>query len=263
MSFLLLLLRISYPYFLKPEKIEVEYLEFAEQEIDSSIAKHRKNKSFFSANNALFAFDPNTVTKEDLIKLGFWERTANTFLKYRSKGAVFNQKEDLKKVYGISEKFYNRLAPFIIIRNSKNKTGKEYVTNKFQKNKQLLELNTADSIALIDLKGVGPSYAKRILKYRSMLGGFSNIQQLKEIYGMQDDLYVLISQQCKVNPEMIQKLNINTADFKTVNKHPYINYELCKQFFFYRKNGNIKPHQLHEIIQDEETIAKLLPYLAF
>lgn len=261
LSFFILLLRLVYPYFLPVEKIEVANIELAENELDSQLVVREKLHQNHNNRYTLFAFDPNTVSKEELLKLGFWERTANTFLKYRSKGAVFRKKEDLKKVYGISEKFYTALEPYIIIQSSAQHTSGNF--NNKPKIKAVLELNSADSISLIDLKGVGPGYARRILKYRSMLGGFNNIEQLREVYGMSDELFELIKQQCAVNPDLIKKLNINTADFKTVNKHPYIGYELTKQFFNFRKNGAIKVQDLQLIVQDENTVQKLLPYLEF
>jgi competence protein ComEA len=263
LSLLLFIVRISYPYFIKTEPIEVAYLETAEAELDSVSKNRNHNTSGNKRSQNLFAFDPNTVSKEELLKLGFWERTANTFLKYRSKGAVFKKPEDLKKVYGISENFYNRLAPYIIIRNANKSVDVKSNFKNSGLKKQILELNSADSLQLIELRGVGPAYAKRILKYRSLLGGFHSINQLKEVYGMNDDLYELLQQQCAVNSSLVAKLNINSADFKTVNKHPYISYELCKLLFYHRKNGPISADKLNDIIQDSETTLKLLPYLEF
>src|SRR5437660_80245 len=36
----------------------------------------------------------------------------------------------------------------------------------------VIELNTADSAKLTELKGIGPSFARRIVNYRNRLGGF-------------------------------------------------------------------------------------------
>src|SRR3569833_3197280 len=53
----------------------------------------------------------------------------------------------------------------------------------------VIELNSADSAKLTELKGIGPSFARRIINYRNRLGGFINKEQLKEVYGMDDDRY--------------------------------------------------------------------------
>ncbi|MBK7310285.1 MAG: helix-hairpin-helix domain-containing protein [Sphingobacteriaceae bacterium] len=126
-----------------------------------------------------------------------------------------------------------------------------------------MELNSADSLALIELKGIGPAYAKRILKYRNLLGGFTSIQQVKEIYGMTDDLYQLIASQCTINSSSIKKININTVDFKALNKHPYIDYELTKRIFILKKNGKITEENIAEIIEDDQLTTKIKPYLEY
>lgn len=223
-------------------------------------------------NPSLFVFDPNTVSREQLLKLGFREKTATTFLNYRSKGAQFRKKEDLKKVYGISESLYNKLEPFILIEPEKpaersSAPIKETPEKEIKAAKPLkkTELNSADSLALLEVKGIGPSFTKRILKYRSMLGGFVAIEQLKEVYGMDDETFNTVKDQLTVDPLLLQKIRINSENFKELNRHPYLGYETTKAVFNYRrKNGPIKTAgQLKEIITDEATLSKLLPYLSF
>ena len=226
-----------------------------------------------SENNNLFVFDPNSVTKEQLIKLGFPEKTANTFLNYRNKGAHFNKKEDLKKVYGISNELYTKLEHYILV-DGENKKENAFVQQEpkgnqsaHQKDKQIkvVELNTVDSVGLLPLPGIGPGYAKRILKYRSLLGGFYSTDQLKEVYGFTDSLFQVIKNYVKVDASLITKLDINTEDFKKLNAHPYISYEETKTIFDYRrKNGAItKIEHLKICISDEVQLKKLIPYLEF
>ncbi len=229
-----------------------------EDEIDEKQNSFSKSAD---VKGTLFPFDPNTATQEELIKLGFREKTAQTFIKYRSKGVTFKKKEDLQKIYGISPKLYAQIEPYILIKNTRGASASSATKEKTIGKK--LELNSADSLALIELKGVGPGYAKRILKYRSMLGGFISIEQVKEIYGMSDDLYQLIAQQCSVNSSAIKKINVNTADFKTLNKHPYINYELTKHIFNFKKNASISEANLADVIEDEELTSKIRPYLEY
>ena len=226
-----------------------------------------------SENNDLFVFDPNSVTKEQLIKLGFPEKTANIFLNYRNKGAHFTKKEDLKKVYGINNELYTKLERYILIddRNKKENTfvkqeTKENVPNR-QANRQIkiVELNEIDSVGLLPLPGIGPGYAKRILKYRNLLGGFYSTEQLKEVFGFTDSLFQVIKNYVKADASLIKKLDINTEDFKKLNAHPYISYEDTKAIFDYRrKNGAIKKlEHLRICISDEDQLKKLIPYLGF
>ena len=219
-----------------------------------------------SESNSLFVFNPNTVTKEQLVKLGFKEKTANTFINYRNKGAHFNKKEDVKKVYGISDELYSKLEAYILIDSEKN-APKTYSQQEPKAKKQIkvVELNSVDSIGLLPLPGIGPGYAKRILKYRSLLGGYYSTEQLKEVYGFTDSLFQVVKDYVKVNPSLVTKIDLNTEDFKKLNAHPYISYEDTKTIFNYRrKNGAItRLEHLRICISDEEQLKKLIPYLGF
>lgn len=235
--------------------------------IEAGLGKKNERGSFGNSNQGtLFPFDPNTVSKEELIKLGFKEKTAQTFVKYRSKGFVFKQKNDVQKIFGVSEALYAQIEPYILIGNKKDASttlrrvqGSGSATNV----NKTLELNTADSLSLIGLKGIGPGYAKRILKYRSLLGGFVDIAQVKEIYGMTDELYQLIASQCTVNTAAIKKININAVDFKTLNKHPYMDYELTKHIFNFKRTTSITEANVAQLIEDDELLVKIKPYLEY
>ena len=262
-STVLLLIRISYPYFIKPIDIKVEQIELMEEEIESKRTNALSNQN----NKKLhpFAFDPNTVSYNELIKLGLSERTAATFIKFRNKGFVFKQTSDLKKIYGLNEKTYTALVPYVVIKSQPKNIRSVDAKNNTVSNSSIkkIEINTADSLLLVELKGVGPAYAKRILKYRSLLGGFTRVDQLKEVYGMTNELFELICSQITLNPNAISKFNINSVDFKTLNKHPYVSYEITKQIMNYRKQNKITEYNLMDMLQDEETVNKLKPYLIY
>jgi DNA uptake protein ComE-like DNA-binding protein len=258
-------IRIVYPSFIKPDELHIENLTLVENEMNE---KQNLNDPYKKNNSTIaepFVFDPNMASLEDLKKLGFREKTAQTLIKFRTNGFKFKQKEDLKKVYGVSEKLFAQLESYILIKPTKNLPTEEKNTliKKSSSPSKKLELNASDSLALIELKGIGPGYAKRILKYRSLLGGFTSINQIKEIYGMTNELYALIESQCIVNSALVPKININTIEFKALNKHPYINYELTKQIFNFRKQTKITESNLMEVIQDEELTQKLKPYLQY
>ncbi len=261
----LFIVRISLTAFIKPAPLliaDFSKIQFKDNTIplvDSTQEKTETN---------LFVFDPNTVSKEQLILLGFKDKAANTFLNYRNKGGHFYKKEDLKKVYGVSESLYKSLSAYVFI-ESENKKEQNKKENKPEiKNSKpeirIIELNSADSLSLLSLNGIGPGFTKRILKYRNSLGGFYNVNQLSEVFGMDDALFQSIKNNVSVNANSITKLNINNENFKELNKHPYLGYENVKAIFnFRRKNGSIySMAQLKEIIKDEELIKKLTPYLS-
>ena len=274
-SLLLLLVRVMYPYFIVNDNIVVRDLPLLEEKIDSAFQSSKKYYSGLNlasnSNLNLFVFDPNTVSLSQLIELGFKEKTAQTFIKFRNNGFVFKQKSDLQKVYGVSDKFYLQLEPYILIEKSITNPLKEndlqtvkiLSGNDTKKVKVKVELNSVDSIGLIELKGIGPAFAKRILKYRTILGGFINVEQLKEVYGFTDELYEQILPFIKVDATTIKKINLNKDDFKIINKHPYLSYELTKTICDWRRRTIITATNLKEIINDNSVYNKVLPYTDF
>ena len=272
-SLTLFFIRIIYPSFISNDTIEVKDLPLVERKIDSSFNISQKQyKGDFSENTSeinLFVFDPNTVTFDQLKDLGFKEKVAKTFLKFRERGFVFKQKTDLKKVYGISDIYYSKLEPYILIENKivANKSNlvaeQKNTITPAEKQKTKIELNSADSLSLTEVNGIGPVFAKRIIKYRSILGGFYNIEQLNEVFGFNDELYQKVKPFVFVESNSIQKIDLNKDDFKKINKHPYLSYELTKNIFDWRKKTVITALNLKDIINDDSVYKKLLPYLVF
>lgn len=260
----LFIVRLSINYFIEPKSALVA--DFSKTDLSKleNVSLKSDSTTEEKAETVLFVFNPNTVSKAQLLQLGFKEKTANTFLKYRSKGAVFKTKEDVKKVYGISEDLYAAIEPYIFIEDETKNENKLASSEKpiAKKEIKVIELNSADSINLLPLPGIGGGYAKRILKYRSLLGGFYSTEQLKEVYGFSDTLFFSIKDYVKVDASLVSKIDLNTENFKALNAHPYISYEETKAIFNWRrKNGAIKTkEQIKEIISDE-TFKKIEAYL--
>ena len=99
----------------------------------------------------------------------------------------------------------------------------------------VIELNSADSARLTELKGIGPAFARRIVNYRNRLGGFINKDQLKEVYGMDDDRYAEMQAQVSVDPSHIQKIQINKVDFDGLKHFPYLTFKQMNAIVQFRE----------------------------
>jgi DNA uptake protein ComE-like DNA-binding protein len=171
----------------------------------------------------LFEFNPNSISTDDLMKLGFSEKQIATLINYRKKGGVFYNKKDLLKIYGIENSQYNALEPYIKLEKTaafiefkeEGEISKEILS--------LIELNAASKEQLKTIKGIGDIYANRIIKYRDLLGGYYSKSQLLEVYGIDTAKYLTIAQQIKIDTSLILKIDLNKANFKLLIKHPYIN----------------------------------------
>jgi competence protein ComEA len=183
---------------------------------------------------APFPFDPNTLSEKGWLKMGLPEKLVRTLLNYVSKGGHFYQKEDLRKIYGLTASQYTTLEPFISI-PPKPKTVFESSAKKYTRPPiQSIELNSVDSAGLDALRGIGPVFAMRILRFRDLLGGYATREQLMEVYGLDSTLYQQISPYVKVDPEQIKRIDINQCPFPALKNHPYIGYYIAKAIADYR-----------------------------
>lgn len=218
-----------------------------------------------------FTFNPNKASKEELIKFGLSEKQALNFVNYVKAGGHFHKKEDLKKLYCMSDYLYNQISPYVIIPqpneiNNKEaqKSNSNYKASYTTKPNLIFDLNRADTLDLQALKGIGPSYARKIYVYGKRLGGYINLEQLKEVYGMNDTLYGKIIPYLRLEKIELKKININTSTLKQLSSHPYIDFYLGKAIIKLRQEINNYKNldQLRQIhLLDEKTYEKLLPYL--
>ena len=128
-----------------------------------------------------------------------------------------------------------------------------------------LDLNTADSLQLISLRGIGPYYAHKILEYRRRLGGvFTAKDQLLEIEGFDADRLGGFSQGVTVGGAT-PRYTIWTATREELSAHPYIGAYAAKGIIRYKSVTDTAAWSLDDLVQNgvisEEKVASLR-YLA-
>ena len=225
-----------------------------------------QTKSF--ANGALFQFDPNTLSVEGWQKLGLSEKTSKTIDKYRSKGGKFYKPEDIKKIWGMPEGFYERVKDYITIasvQNNHQQNDFEKTTyTKPEKKAVVVNINDADTSAFIALPGIGSKLAARIVNFRDKLGGFYSVEQVGETYGLPDSTFQKIKNSLQLNGS-VKKLNVNTATKDELKIHPYFKWNLANAIVEYRnQHGAFKSlDDLKNIaLIDEATFEKIVHYLS-
>jgi competence protein ComEA len=178
----------------------------------------------------LIEFNPNTVSKEELLSMGIEERLAANIMNYRKSGGHFKSKDDFSKLYNLSEEEYELLEPYIRIADT---SGRQPAITGATEN-VLVDINRADTLDLQQLLGIGPGFAKRIVKYRELLGGYSAREQLLEVYGIDSLRYAGIASDVTVDTSLIAKIDINQATIKELMRHPYIEFYLAKSIVTHR-----------------------------
>ena len=219
-----------------------------------------------------FPFNPNTLTEEEWLQMGLTDRQVRNIMNYKAKGGKFYSKNDLGKLYTISEEEFAQLEPFIVLpevarsasgKTSSKKQEKLSFEEKAKPEKKaipIVDLNTVDSTTLVELPQIGPYTAVRIIEFREKLGGFIDKEQLRDVKGMDDARFAAIQPYINLAAVEIRKVDVNRADFKTLVHHPYLNYEQVKRIVNQReKRGMIKNWaQLEELIKEEGEVNPLL-----
>lgn len=221
-----------------------------------------------------FSFDPNTADSTTLLRLGLAPYQVRGIYKYRAKGGEYHQKEDFARVPGLTVGDYRRLEPYIQIGEAYMPAAQHIKrpsevpladTINFPRkidDGQTIELNTADTLTLRRIPGIGLYYARQILKYRKQLGGFTSVDQLMEI----DEFPERALEYVRVDAKHINKININTASNIQLRRHPYIGFYRARRIMELRRlYGSIK--SLSQLLPspefDEKDIRRLAPYIEF
>ena len=246
-------------------------------------AAHREEAPAREAE--LFPFDPNTLARDGWLALGLTERQVDGIDRYRSKGGRFRTKKDLGRLYSLRPEQVERLLPYVqlpdsIARPQRATKGEPSYGNQpafaqrsdprqrlFERTAfHKVELNTADTVALVALPGIGPAFARGMVKYRESLGGYHSLDQLAEVYVLRDkpDAVAKLKELLVLDTLMVRRIPINTCTVEELAAHPYARWKLAKPLIAYR-NQHGRFSKLEEIkgcaLIDADAFRKLAPYL--
>lgn len=215
---------------------------------------------FFEKNEQL---DANQAEK-----LNAWVNEARSKIKLKQDNKDVTSK--YKKVYKKQNyKAYNYSKKKYTNNDKKQKRDSIYSINKSYKNEAkpnkiiVLDINKATAEQLKKVRGVGKKLSVRIIKFRDRLGGFYSMNQLKEVYGLENEIIEKTKKHFSIQSKP-KKIILNTDSLKLLASHPYISWKLAKVIIRYRKmHGNYdSPEKLQKIgAIKAETFSKLKPYL--
>lgn len=281
-----IVLPFLFPYFVRSEKddsndlhravAELKAMEDSNAEITPASERYSKKfpkrfseylKNHEYSKKQEFVFDPNTLPEIQWRRLGIPEKTIHTIQKYLAKGGHFYRPADLGKIWGLHPDDVTRLIPFVHIRE----VQKEYpsfnsprIHSYHKREIEPFNINLADSTQLDDLPGIGGHLAKRILSFREKLGGFYNVQQVSETYGLPDSTFQKMKTKLFIGNDGLKKININMATVEQLKAHPYIRYALANAIVQYRnQHGNFAAvSDIKKIMVMSDLIyQRLSPYL--
>jgi len=230
-------------------------------------------------NTGLFEFDPNTISNIQLDSLSLPEKVKNNLLNYRAAGGRLYKPGDLKKIYGMNDSIFGKVKEYIKFENisdsadySKDhfikhsgKDSSSYLAKDSNSVRYKIELNSADSLQLVSLRGIGPVFAARIIKFRNLLGGFYSQNQLLEVYNFPEETFYQIRRYITVDASGIKKIRINYAGYSELIRHPYFEKQDILNILEYReKHGRFS--SIDEVLKlhftDSLNKGKVRPYLS-
>ena len=230
-------------------------------------------------------FDPNTADSSTLVHLGLKKWQASNMLKYRAKGGRYRQAEDMKKLYGMTDSMYQALLPYIQIdtmavkqyrdsvRKSRIDTTQSDSVPRYisPKRDTVLNLRTADTTELKLIRGIGSYRAKQIVRYRQQLGGFTHVEQLREIKALQPLLIDTLSADSLLahfwlDSIIVEPLSVNSIGVERLQRHPYLSFEQAKAIYELRRRkvrlSSIEALEQLDCFTPEELL-RVAPYLSF
>lgn len=275
--------RLYYNYIYTPPEYDIQMLSLAMAE-EKNDAVHLEEKETSRYTQPLAMFDPNEYSLGDWMAVGLSERQSSSILKYLSSGADLEVRADLKKLYVVDEELYNLLEPKIdlpdsIVKLPSQQYAKSSYANSQSSNEQTqdnvvekerevlapVSINTASAWDLKKIPGVGPYFAKEIIKIREAYGGIISYDQLFDVYLMDEEKLEAIKPFLIIDESDVVKLDINTASEQQLRDHPLISYDMAKSIVFFRENH--RPYKrIDEVILspyiDGEKFIELKLYLS-
>ncbi|MFW6371328.1 MAG: ComEA family DNA-binding protein [Bacteroidota bacterium] len=200
-------------------------------------------------------FDPNTAGAEVLTGFGFNKFQASNIVKYRAKGGRFHAPGDVLKIYGVDSAMFLSVKEYIQLEQTEVENSQEDI---------LVELNSADSLELVKLRGIGPVFAARIIRYRNLLGGFSSSDQLLEVYGFPEETFFQLKESFVVDTLGVKKIRLNFAEYSDLIRHPYLKRNHVETILRYRdRHGPFSSRQqlMNSGLIDSVSYQRIKPYL--
>ena len=208
-----------------------------------------------------FAFDPNTADSTQLLRLGLQPWQVRSIYRYRSKGGVFREPSDFARLYGLTQKQYRELLPYIRIsadyRPAAELVGPRSKSGFYASSAEKDEASSVDghAVAADKNEATAPS---RIGK---QLGGYVSAEQLLEIEGFPEDALPYF----QVATGNIHKLNVNTLSLSKLRQHPYLNFYQARAICDYRRlKGPLRSLDDLKMLPEfpADVIARLRPYVS-
>ena len=195
-------------------------------------------------DNKLYPFNPNYISNYKGYMLGMTTDEIDRLHAFRKNGKFVNTAWEFKAVTKVSDSTFKRIAPYFKFPQFDDKNSKsESLHNnreagfavKDTELKTRIDINNAVEEDLVKVYGIGPYYAKAILRKRSQLGGYVSMEQMADFEDLSTETIAGLKKrfEIKVIPK-VSKININEASLSQLSYFPYFNRNIAKSILTMR-----------------------------
>lgn len=259
----------------KTEESAEEIVQMAD-----SLQQKRYRYTYDTIHIHLRPFNPNTADSTTLLQLGLKRWQVRNLLKYRAAGGTYRKNSDLRRLYGMTDSMYLALEPYIRIDTlcfvRQDTLHRDTIVQKYTSLKKdtIIELNSADTLSLQYIRGIGSGIAKQIGRYREQLGGYYSAEQIREIARLQEyDRDTLmrfafdsVLPHLTACADSIHPISVNHSSVQRLQRHPYLRFEQAKALYTLRRN-RFKLTSIDELRTlpefTEQDLERLRWYLSF
>ncbi len=240
---------------------------------------NRVQPESFEREEAFFGFNPNEITKADWVSLGLSPYQADGVMRFKDRIGGFKSKRDLERVYVLPDGWFARHKADVELPDDKPHRAKPQYTDykskatsqfarefpkKVAETVTLVELNAADSLDLMDIRGVGAKSARQVIRYRNALGGFRTIEQLAEIRYLHPNVLQKLMETVRVDSNLIRPMNLNEVAVEDLAKHPYLSWKMAQSIIDMRAHRKRFSH-VDEILEHhrmtDSLFLQIRPYI--
>lgn len=212
-----------------------------------------KNNQSIDNQRKIYPFNPNFITDYKGYSLEMSVEEIDRLLEYRSQDLWINSKAQFQQVTQVTDEWMSKYSQYfsfpdwvIAAENKKSKDRNRKALSYSEKK----DLNLVTEADLMEVSGIGETLSNRIIAYREKLGGFVDIIQLKDVYGLKAEVIQKLEEIIVLKtPAEVEKKNINTISVLELSELPYFDYEMARTIVNFIK--------LRDGLSDFEELSKI------
>ena len=211
--------------------------------------------------------DLNYLSAKEMYGSGFSKSLVDAIFSYKRSNGMLKNTKALNSFQNVSKSELDSLKKYADFSRYAKKPSKEIPERQGNKNATRLppmDLNAISALELKKISGIGEVLSERIIKFRDALGGFYTVDQLKEVYGLEDSI-IDANESLFLIETPHRKIAVNRASEEELSAHAYITLKMAKTLVKFREQNSKlteeKFARIYSLTSNQKE--RIKPYLDF